>query len=307
MTAAAPAPRRPADQSPHVLAAERPAAALAPGARRGAGGGVPLPDRRRQRRPRPRRRGPALARRRARRAGRHHASCRGRRWRRRSRSRRRSAPPARRCRSSGAATSRRSTRTRRSTRPTSTTSCAARARRRCCELLAALPDAGPPAGRLASARDPSVPAAIAGLTWKDGAARSSTTPTGRSGRRTSCRRSPTSGRRRRPATCGRASWGRAPPSTRPPSAAATTATFCGVVSMWNGHTRLQAPERLGRRWRDAAGPLGRRRRAVLRPQLLRPRGDERARCWRCSAGSRMPWWCYARADTLAGFAPPPGS
>jgi anaerobic magnesium-protoporphyrin IX monomethyl ester cyclase len=76
--------------------------------------------------------------------------------------------------------------------------------------------------------------------------------------------------------------------------------FCGVVSMWNGKTSLEAPERmklaLGTQ-RDRWGAdsvqffdhnfFDREETAL---PILDVLGD-----------LQMPWWCYARADTLANF------
>ena len=77
--------------------------------------------------------------------------------------------------------------------------------------------------------------------------------------------------------------------------------FCGVVSMWNGKTVLEAPERL----RLALGLLRSRWGADAvhffdhnffdREETSVPMLD--------ALGTlQMPWWCYARADTLAGFS-----
>jgi radical SAM superfamily enzyme YgiQ (UPF0313 family) len=76
--------------------------------------------------------------------------------------------------------------------------------------------------------------------------------------------------------------------------------FCGVVSMWNGRTRLDSPERLlraGLELRDRWGADALQfydhnffdREATSLPVL-----DVLAKLG-------MPWWCYARADTLANF------
>jgi radical SAM superfamily enzyme YgiQ (UPF0313 family) len=77
--------------------------------------------------------------------------------------------------------------------------------------------------------------------------------------------------------------------------------FCGVVSMWNGRTRLDTPERLlaaGIELRDRWGAdslqfydhnfFDREASSVPVLEVLEKLG--------------MPWWCYARADTLAGFS-----
>ncbi|HVY39742.1 MAG TPA: radical SAM protein [Polyangia bacterium] len=77
--------------------------------------------------------------------------------------------------------------------------------------------------------------------------------------------------------------------------------FCGVVSMWNGKTVLEAPERL----RLSLGMLRDRWGADAvhffdhnffdREETSVPMLD-------VLGGLQMPWWCYARADTLAGFS-----
>jgi len=77
--------------------------------------------------------------------------------------------------------------------------------------------------------------------------------------------------------------------------------FCGVVSMWNGKTVLEAPERL----RLSLGMLRDRWGADAvhffdhnffdREETSVPMLD-------VLGTLQMPWWCYARADTLAGFS-----
>ncbi|HVT06864.1 MAG TPA: radical SAM protein [Polyangia bacterium] len=77
--------------------------------------------------------------------------------------------------------------------------------------------------------------------------------------------------------------------------------FCGVVSMWNGKTVLEAPERL----RLSLGMLRDRWGADAvhffdhnffdREETSVPMLD-------VLGSLQMPWWCYARADTLAGFS-----
>jgi radical SAM superfamily enzyme YgiQ (UPF0313 family) len=78
-------------------------------------------------------------------------------------------------------------------------------------------------------------------------------------------------------------------------------TFCGVVSMFNGKTHLQGVERLAEVLRILQGRYGADtvqfydhnffdREATSVPTL------------EVMARSNIPWWCYARADTLANFA-----
>jgi anaerobic magnesium-protoporphyrin IX monomethyl ester cyclase len=76
--------------------------------------------------------------------------------------------------------------------------------------------------------------------------------------------------------------------------------FCGVVSMWNGKTLLQAPERLlhaldtqRERW-GADGVQFFDHNFFDREETSTPILDVLGQL-------QMPWWCYARADTLAGF------
>ncbi len=79
-------------------------------------------------------------------------------------------------------------------------------------------------------------------------------------------------------------------------------TFCGVVSMFNGQTRLQGPDRLF----EAVDGLRQSHRIdgiqyydnnfFDRPETTEPLLDALARL-------ALPWWCYARADALAAFTP----
>jgi anaerobic magnesium-protoporphyrin IX monomethyl ester cyclase len=78
-------------------------------------------------------------------------------------------------------------------------------------------------------------------------------------------------------------------------------TFCGVVSMFNGYTALSSEQRLEQsllRLRDGFGAnaiqfydhnfFDNERSSIPSIEVL--------------AGLKMPWWCYARADTLAKFS-----
>lgn len=77
--------------------------------------------------------------------------------------------------------------------------------------------------------------------------------------------------------------------------------FCGVVSMWNGATRLDAPARVVR-----AGVELRDRYGADSLQLVDHNFFDREESSRetldALAHVRLPWWCYARTDTLAGFS-----
>jgi radical SAM superfamily enzyme YgiQ (UPF0313 family) len=79
-------------------------------------------------------------------------------------------------------------------------------------------------------------------------------------------------------------------------------TFCGVVSMFNGSTRLDTPGRL-----TAALTLLRDRWGATAAQFYDnnffDREETSVPVLEALARLAMPWWCYARADTLAGFAP----
>jgi len=76
--------------------------------------------------------------------------------------------------------------------------------------------------------------------------------------------------------------------------------FCGVVSMWNGKTVLEAPERL----RAALGLLRARWGADavhFFDHNFFDREETSVPMLEALGTLQMPWWCYARADTLAGF------
>jgi anaerobic magnesium-protoporphyrin IX monomethyl ester cyclase len=167
------------------------------------------------------------------------------------------------------------------------------------ELLSVLADAGPP-GNGSSARDLSEIGKIAGLTWKQDH-RTFHNPD-------------------RPAV---------PPGALPlipyhrisdiqeymrPSFLSPRTTvhqgalgcrfkceFCGVVSMWNGNTLLEAPERilhaLGTQ-RDRWGADG----VQFFDHNFFDREESSVPILDVLGQLQMPWWCYARADTLAGFS-----
>ena len=79
-------------------------------------------------------------------------------------------------------------------------------------------------------------------------------------------------------------------------------TFCGVVSLYNGLTRLQGPARL-----QAAVRTLRDRHGANAMQFYDNNffDSEAASTELLEAlvPVAMPWWCYARADTMAAFAP----
>jgi anaerobic magnesium-protoporphyrin IX monomethyl ester cyclase len=168
------------------------------------------------------------------------------------------------------------------------------------ELLARLPDAGPPAPPLESAADPSALAGVAGLTFKQGgevlhnADRHFRTPDDFP-----------------PLPYER--LGDVETYLRPSFMGARTAVhqaaigcryrceFCGVVTMFNGVTRLQGASRLA----QAVTTLRERYGADAmqfydsnffdREETSVPLLEELARL-------AVPWWCYARADTMAEFS-----
>jgi radical SAM superfamily enzyme YgiQ (UPF0313 family) len=78
-------------------------------------------------------------------------------------------------------------------------------------------------------------------------------------------------------------------------------TFCGVVSMFNGLTRLGSAVRL-----DATLALLRDRYGATAVQFYDHNFFDREETAQpvidVLARAAMPWWCYARADTLAGFS-----
>lgn len=169
------------------------------------------------------------------------------------------------------------------------------------ELLERLPDAGPPPGPLASAADPRAVEGVRGLTWKD-----------------------SGGVRHNPDRPFRSPDDDAPYPyhrlgdvvryLRPSFMGSRTAVhqaaigcryhceFCGVVTMFNGVTRLSGPARL-----DAAVAALRDRWGATALQFYDnnffDREESSVPLLEVLARHAMPWWCYARADTLAGFAP----
>ena len=78
-------------------------------------------------------------------------------------------------------------------------------------------------------------------------------------------------------------------------------TFCGVASMFNGTTRLQGAERMA-----AALTELRERHGANAVQFYDhnffDREETSIALIEALARIQLPWWCYARADTLAGFS-----
>jgi radical SAM superfamily enzyme YgiQ (UPF0313 family) len=168
------------------------------------------------------------------------------------------------------------------------------------ELLQRLPAAGPPTA-LDSTRDPSAIHDVAGLTWK---------------------------REGRPVHNPERSL--VPPDVLPPlpydrlgdmreylrptfmgtrTAVHQAALgcrfkceFCGVVSMWNGRTELDAPTRLEATLRvlhDRWGANG----VQFYDHNFFDREETSVPVLEVLAKLAMPWWCYARADAMARFSP----
>jgi radical SAM superfamily enzyme YgiQ (UPF0313 family) len=78
-------------------------------------------------------------------------------------------------------------------------------------------------------------------------------------------------------------------------------SFCGVVSMWNGTTVLDAPSRLEASLgllRDRWGADG----IQFYDHNFFDREETSVATLDVLGKLRMPWWCYARADTLARFS-----
>jgi anaerobic magnesium-protoporphyrin IX monomethyl ester cyclase len=77
--------------------------------------------------------------------------------------------------------------------------------------------------------------------------------------------------------------------------------FCGVVSMWNGRTLLDGPSRL-----EAALATLRERWGADGVQFYDhnffDREETSLPILEVLARAGLPWWCYARADTLSRFA-----
>jgi anaerobic magnesium-protoporphyrin IX monomethyl ester cyclase len=166
------------------------------------------------------------------------------------------------------------------------------------QLLARLPDAGPPAA-LDSARDPAAIRDVAGLTWKSGG-QAVHNPD----------RRPIDPGALPPLPYQRLD---VPGYLRPSFMGARTAVhqaalgcrfkceFCGVVSMWNGHTALDAPARLAAALgtlRDRWGADG----IQFYDHNFFDREESSQPVLDVLATLQMPWWCYARADTLARFS-----
>jgi anaerobic magnesium-protoporphyrin IX monomethyl ester cyclase len=167
------------------------------------------------------------------------------------------------------------------------------------QLLDALPDAGPPSPS-DSARDHTAIRDVAGLTWK------------REGRPVHNPERPIL----RPDALPPLPYerlGDVKGYLRPSFMGARTAVhqvalgcrfkceFCGVASMWNGRTLLEAPARMFRaltELRDRWGADG----IQFYDHNFFDREESSIPVLEVLAKLGMPWWCYARADILARFS-----
>ena len=167
------------------------------------------------------------------------------------------------------------------------------------ELLERLPDAGPPTP-LDSARDSSAIRDVAGLTWK------------RDGRPVHNPERPIVSPDALPPLpyerLGdvrgylRASFmGKRTAVHQAALGCRFKCDFCGVVSMWNGNTRLDAPTRLEAalfQLRDRWGADG----VQFYDHNFFDREESSVPILEVLGRAAMPWWCFARADTLARFS-----
>lgn len=77
--------------------------------------------------------------------------------------------------------------------------------------------------------------------------------------------------------------------------------FCGVVSMFNGYTELQGPDRLDAALttlRDSYGANA----VQYYDHNFFDTEDRSVATLEVLARHRLPWWCFARTDTLANFS-----
>jgi hypothetical protein len=168
------------------------------------------------------------------------------------------------------------------------------------ELLARLPDAGAPSST-DSARDPSAIRDVAGLTWKSNGVpmhnpeRALVNPDALPA--LPYERLGDVGTYLRPSFMGR--------RTAVHQAALGCrfkCEFCGVVSMWNGNTLLDAPARLEAalgQLRDRWGADG----VQFYDHNFFDREESSVPVLEVLAKLQLPWWCYARSDALARFRP----
>jgi len=168
------------------------------------------------------------------------------------------------------------------------------------ELLDRLADAGPPSAP-SSAHKPAAMVDVAGLTWKDDGGRIVHGPERVSRPPESYPALPYQrlegiGRYFRPSFLGqRTGVYQATVGCR------YRCSFCGVVSMWNGTTHLGTAQRLAAELtlqRDRYGATA----AQLFDHNFFDREETSLPLLEALTTVGLPWWCYARADTLAGFS-----
>ena len=168
------------------------------------------------------------------------------------------------------------------------------------DLLERLPDAGAPPSPLASAADPTCVEAIHGLTWKC---------VGEAQHNSDRHFHP-------PATFPPLPYDRVGdvrPYLRPSFMGIRTGVhqgaigcryrceFCGVVTMFNGVTQLQDEVRIAEAMltlRDRYGATA----MQFYDNNFFDREETSIPILDAMSELRMPWWCYARADTLANFS-----
>lgn len=77
--------------------------------------------------------------------------------------------------------------------------------------------------------------------------------------------------------------------------------FCGVVSMFNGHTDLQGTDRLAAALTTLRDDYGANAMQFYDHNFF-DREETSVEALEVLARFQLPWWCYARADTLADFS-----
>lgn len=78
-------------------------------------------------------------------------------------------------------------------------------------------------------------------------------------------------------------------------------TFCGVVSMFHGKTLLQQAERVAQAVQTLCGRYGANAMQFYDNNFF-DREETSIPLLEALARNPVPWWCYARADTLANFS-----
>jgi len=187
----------------------------------------------------------------------------------------------------------------RSTRATWTTSSVARGRRPCSSYWKGWATRDPRRPRTPGTRPRSgeCTASRGSVT-----AASSTTASDGPPHRICCRRCRTSASATSRNTSCRPSWAREPAVHQAALGCRYHCTFCGVVSVFNGTTLLEGPERL----RHHLGVL-RDRHGATAVQFYDTTTSSTPRrhsvpALEVLAEAGLPYWCYSRADTLAGFS-----